>query len=239
MTKHLFLSIPFALGLALASACGGNAVADETNCVAYCEDPSANSGKESLCKDFCTDRSTSTEGKTDACKDFCAAQSKCSTPTNCEDICNKTDTVSRGGQEVLTACLEKLGCDSTNTSAIGICLLGGLDDLPLSDTANTFCDTTAPALREACAVTQTPILPCESGVALFSDKFLTDLNECAKKTDCKEAQICLGAAALANTPLETLNDPSIAELLKPLLGILGGVTPPPPPEPVGMGGAAN
>lgn len=185
---------------------------------------------------------SSAEGKEPSCREFCAQQSSCSElidQTSCENSCNDTTAVSRGGQEVLTKCVEEAGCEATNLLTLVDCIDDGLDDLPRSPTATSFCEETSPTLAELCDQPPGDSAACLEGIPLLSDELLTDLGECAERTSCESAQQCAVLALLGNVDTALLSNPTIQGALGGsglgglLGGGLGGMTPPggtPPAE---------
>ncbi len=204
MKLHTFLFVPSLVALAaFLGACGGSAV-------------------------------SSAEGKEPSCREFCAQQASCSElidASSCESSCNDTTAVSRGGQEVLTKCVAETGCDQSNLLSLVDCIDDGLDDLPRSPTATSFCEETSPALAELCEQETSDPAACLEGIPLLSDELLTDMQECAERTTCQSAQQCVVLALLGNVDTALLSNPTIQGALGGsglggLLGSgLGGMTP--------------
>lgn len=191
---------------------------------------------------------TSAEGKEPSCREFCTQQAECSSlidATSCENSCNETTAVSRGGQEVLTKCLAEAGCDQTNLLSLVDCLDDGLDDLPRSPAATTFCEETTAAVATLCEQETTSPDACLEGIPLLSDELLTDLNECGQRSTCQAAQTCFVLTLLENVDSSLLTNPTLQGALGGsglgdlLGGGLGGGSTPGGTPTDGLGGAAN
>lgn len=209
----------------MAAACGGNTDSDD-------EGSGGRSGDETP--------SAAGDGKEESCAEFCASVDACGqapAEVDCSSLCTENTLVSRGGQEVLSACLAEAGCETTDPLALADCLEDGLEDLPLTEVAEQFCNETAPGLSECLGqpAAEGATADCLETIPLLSDAVITNLSECVAD-GCEGADSCLGltlAAAIGFENLEALEGLGLGDSLGGLVPGFGGGAEP------GMGGAQN
>jgi hypothetical protein len=119
-------------------------------------------------------------------------------------------------------------------TALG-CLTSGLEDIPLSEEAETYCGESIDKLN-ACLgepAEASPLGSCEDTIALASDEYLAQMNQCANLS-CEQLELCLSLVLLNNFPAgalssleegEALPAAAIADLLATavVFGGLGGM----------------
>lgn len=164
---------------------------------------------------------SSFEGKEATCERYCEQQVECGVSNSadtCREQCTDNELVSRSGQEVLTECFALQDCDSQNVLALADCIEDGIEDLPVSATAQQFCNVAMPNVNECSgddAQASFDSGDCEETAAFLSDEILTDINECAEKS-CASMQTCLIGVFIAAAGSAGLDD------LGSLDDILGG-----------------
>lgn len=237
--RHLILTV--SLGALSVAACGGSAKNDDD------KQPSQ-------------PPASSSEGKEEVCEEYCTQLSACdgSSVEDCTETCTEGELTSRGGQEVLTECFDEDVCNLDELSGLAAlgCVIDELDDLELSEEAETYCSESVDKINN-CLDAEPPeqtFGSCEDTIGLASDELLAELNECATK-DCEDIETCIFLELIGALPAEVISgdtDELSPALLADFLAIgvvfgqLGlsdeGFEDPfnPDPDPgAGAGGAAN
>lgn len=202
---------------------------------------------------------TSSEGKEETCAEFCEQLAECDgvDTSDCAETCAEGSTTSRGGQEVLTECFTTDVCAADVSELEGLqalaCVTEGLEDLPVSQAGETFCEETVDAINDCLGGPPPEAAPfgsCETTIGLASDELLEDLNDCVED-DCAAVEQCVNLELLQALPLGALLAAEEGELspalLSELLALgavfgqlnLGDETDLFGMTPDGMGGAAN
>lgn len=224
--RSSWLAVLLAAAATSAVACGGDTESDD-------EGSGGRTGEDSP-------SSAAADGKEESCGAFCASIEACgqvAAEVDCSSVCTENTLVSRGGQEVLAACIAEAGCDTTDPLALADCLEDGLEDLPLTEVAEQFCNETAPAISECLGTpaAEGATADCLETIPLLSDDLLGELSECVED-GCAGADTCLGltfVTAIGYENLEALGDLGFGDALGGLVPGFGGGTEP------GMGGAQN
>lgn len=138
---------------------------------------------------------TSAEGKEDTCKEQCEQLNECDSSVqvdDCAESCTESQLTSKGGQEVVTACVVQQECEAGDGLAVLDCIDDEVQNIPVSAQGEAFCGQGLDAQAECqdSEVSEADREQCLDWISLFSDEALTQVNACFDKA-CDAMGLCL------------------------------------------------